>query len=90
MPVTMGVAVLMRMTFFMRMVMSILMVMFVFVLMLMNMRMRDARRMQCFMLLLCQFMVDGFGHSILDIFSFFLSSPRHYSTSSASTNTLMV
>jgi hypothetical protein len=42
------------------------------------------------MLLLCQFMVDGFGHSILDIFSFFLSSPRHYSTSSASTNTLMV
>ena len=90
MPVTMRVAVLMRMIVFMRMVMSIPMVVAVFILMVMNMRMRDARRMQCFMLLLCQFMVDGFGHSILDIFSFFLSSPRHYSTSSASTNTLMV
>jgi hypothetical protein len=86
MPVTIGVAVLMRMTFFMRMVMSILLVVF----MLMYMRMGDARRMQCLMLLFSQFVPDGLKHSILDIFSFFLSSPRHYSTSSASTNTLMV
>ena len=43
MPVTMGVAVLMRMTFFMRMVMSILLVVF----MLMYMRMEDPYAYDC-------------------------------------------
>jgi hypothetical protein len=90
MPVTMRVAVLMRMTLFMRMVMSILMVVFVLMFVLMYMRMGDACRMQCLVLLLRQFVPDGLRRVILDIFDFFLSSPRHYSTSSASTNTLIV
>ena len=74
----------------MLMVMSILMVMFVFVLMLMYMRMRDARGMHRLVLLLRQFAHDGLRRGGLYLFCFFLSSPRHYSTSSASTNTLMV
>jgi hypothetical protein len=90
----MGVAVFMHMTVFVRMVMSILVIVVMVVFMVMHMLMvvcmRDARGMQRLVLLLRQFVPDGLRHSILDIFSFFLSSPRHYSTSSASTNTLMV
>lgn len=70
----------------MRMSMSFLMI----VVVIMVMCMGDARRMQRLVLLLCQFVPDGFRRGILYIFYFFLSSPRHYSTSSASTNTLMV
>ena len=100
MPVTMRVAVLMRMTLFMRMVMSILMIVVLFMHMVMRMivvlfmvvrmRMGNARDMQRLVLLLRQFVPDGFRRGTLAIFNSFLSFPRHYSTSSASTNTLMV
>ena len=100
MPMTMGVAVLMHMIVFVLMIMSILMIVVLFmhmvmhmpavVFMVVRMRMGNARDMQRLVLLLRQFVPDSFRRGALAIFNSFLSFPRHYSTSSASTNTLMV
>ncbi len=94
MPMTMGVAVFMHMTVFVRMVMSILVIVVMVVFMVMHMLMvvcmRDARGMQRLVLLLRQFAHDGLRRGGLYLFCFFLLSTWHYSTSSASTNTLMV
>ena len=75
-----------RMLVGVRMAISMTVVMLVVV----RMRVGNACGMQRLMRLLGQFVRHGFRRGVLYFLSFYLSSPWHYSTSSASTNTLMV